>query len=405
VDTPYSYSMSRILISGAGVAGPTLAFWLSRAGHCITVVERAPDLRMGGQAVDLRGAGRIVVERMGLMPAVSAVTLRQEGMSCVDARNRVRAEMPVHAFGGEGMVSEIEVLRGDLSQVLSEATRDSVNYLFDDSLSDLRQDADGVDVTFAHADAGRFDLVVGADGVSSITRTLAFGPGGLQPLGCVMAWFSAPDPGDLDGWYRMFNAPGGRVASIRPGRVRGEAKASLGLRVPRGAELPSRRGEQRSLLAERFAGLGWKVPQLLAAMQTASDFSFTEVAQVHLPSWSRGRVVLLGDAAASPSPLTGLGTSVALVQAYVLAGELAAAGGDHRRAFDRYEEVCRPYVATAQDLPPGGAAGYAPMSALMIRAQALSMRLMTRWPVRGLLERQFAKAGNVELPGYAMAPA
>jgi 2-polyprenyl-6-methoxyphenol hydroxylase-like FAD-dependent oxidoreductase len=194
------------------------------------------------------------------------------------------------------------------------------------------------------------------------------------------------------------------VASIRPGRIPGEAKASLGLRVPRGAALPTGRDEQISLLTGRFAGLGWKVPQLLAAMRQAPDFAFAEVAQVHLPSWSRGRVVLLGDAAASPSPLTGLGTSVALVQAYVLAGELTAADGDRRRAFARYEEVCRPYVTTAQDLPPGGAGGYAPMSAVMIRLQALSMRMMTRWPVRAMLERQFAKAGDVQLPDYAMSP-
>lgn len=396
--------MATILISGAGIAGPTLAFWLSRAGHRVTVVERASDLRMGGQAVDLRGAGRTVVERMGLMPAVSAVTLRQKGMSWVDADDRFRARMPVDAFGGEGIVSEIEVLRGDLAQVLAEATREHVEYLFSDSITDLSQDADGVDVTFASADARRFDLVVGADGVSSLTRNLALGPGGVRALGCVIAWYTAPDPGDLDGWYRMFNAPGGRVASIRPGRVRGEAKASLGLRIPRGAALPTERDEQMSLLAKRFAGLSWKVPQLLAAMTQAPDFAFTEIAQVHLPTWSNGRVVLLGDAAASPSPLTGLGTSVALVQAYVLAGELAAADGDHRRAFVRYEEVCRPYVATAQDLPPGGAAGYAPVSAVMIRLQTLSMRMMTRWPVRGMLERQFAKAGGVRLPDYAMSP-
>jgi 2-polyprenyl-6-methoxyphenol hydroxylase-like FAD-dependent oxidoreductase len=140
---------------------------------------------------------------------------------------------------------------------------------------------------------------------------------------------------------------------------------------------------------------------LVEAMGTAPDFAFTSVSQVRLPRWSQGRVVLVGDAAACPTPLTGLGTSVALVQAYVLAGELAAARGDHRVAFDRYEQVTRPYVATAQELPPGGVNGYAPNSALLIRLQAVSMRAMTHWPMKPLLERQFAKAGDIVLPDYA----
>ena len=146
--------MANILVSGAGIAGPTLAFWLARSGHAVTVVERAADLRMGGQAVDLRGAGRTVVERMGLMPAVAAVTLQQQGMSWVDGRGRVRARMGVDAFGGEGFISEIEVLRGDLAQVLYEATRNDTEYVFDDTVTALAQDEAGVDVTFLHADDG-----------------------------------------------------------------------------------------------------------------------------------------------------------------------------------------------------------------------------------------------------------
>lgn len=202
----------------------------------------------------------------------------------------------------------------------------------------------------------------------------------------------------------MYPAGRGRVASIRPGRLAGEAKASLGLRVDPGAALPIGRAEQQALLRNRFDGSGWRVSELLTAMDGATDFSFAEVAQIHLPTWSSGRVVLIGDAAASPSPLTGLGTSVALVQAYVLAGELAATAGDHRRAFAAWEDTCRPYVTTAQQLPPGGAAGFAPSSELMIRLQVLSMRMATRWPVRPLLQRQFGKADSLVLPIYADLP-
>jgi 2-polyprenyl-6-methoxyphenol hydroxylase-like FAD-dependent oxidoreductase len=393
--------MTDILISGAGIAGPALAYWLRETGHDVTVVERAPAVRPGGQAVDLRGAGRTIVERMGLMNRVRGVALDQRGIAWVTANGRVTARMPVDAFDGEGIISEIEVLRDDLAHVLHEATASGVEYRFGDTVTALHQDADGVDVTFEQAPPRRFGLVVGADGLYSPIRALAFGDGGLHPLGCAMAWFSTPADDDLDGWYLMHNAPGGRVASMRPGRTPGTAKAGLGLRVDAAAPLPRDAAGQRDLIARRFADVGWKAPQLVEAMRTAPDFAFTSVSQVRLPRWSQGRVVLVGDAAACPTPLTGLGTSVALVQAYVLAGELAAARGDHRVAFDRYEQITRPYVSTAQELPPGGVNGYAPNSALLIRLQAVSMRAMTRWPMRPLLERQFAKAGDIVLPDYA----
>lgn len=391
--------MTSILISGAGIAGPTLAHWLSASGYDVTVVERAAAVRPGGQAVDLRGAGRTVVERMGVMDRVRSVALDQRGIAWVDGRGRVGARMPVDAFEGEGVISEIEVLRDDLAHVLHEATRARVEYVFGDTVTGLRQDDDGVDVTFENAPPRRFGLVVGADGLYSPIRRLVFGDGDLHPLGCAMAWFSAP-PADLGGWYLMHNAPGGRVASLRPGRTADATKAGLGLRVDPGTALPRDVGGQQELLRRAFAGVGWKAPMLVDAMATAPDFAFTAVTQVRLPRWSRGRVALVGDAAACPTPLTGLGTSVALVQAYVLAGELARARGDHRRAFDRYEEVARPYVKTAQTLPPGGVNGYAPRSALAIRLRTASMRAMTRWPMRPILQRQFAKAGDIALPDY-----
>jgi 2-polyprenyl-6-methoxyphenol hydroxylase-like FAD-dependent oxidoreductase len=394
--------MTDILISGAGIAGPTLAYWLSKAGHDVTVVERADAVRPGGQAVDLRGAGRAVVERMGLMDKVRSVALDQRGVAWVNSSGRITARMPVDAFAGEGIISEIEVLRDDLAHVLHDATASNVEYLFGDTVTGLRQDDDGVDVTFEKAPRRRFGLVVGADGLYSPIRRLLFGSAGLQQLGCVMAWFSAPAAADLDGWYLMHNAPGGRVASLRPGRTPRTAKAGLGLRVDPRTVLPRDADAQRALLTRAFSAVGWKAPILVEAMQTAPDFAFTAVAQVRLPRWSHGRVALIGDAAACPTPLTGLGTSVALVQAYVLAGELSARG-DHRAAFDRYEEIARPYVTTAQELPPGGVNGYAPRSALAIRLRTASMRAMTRWPMRPILERQFAKAGDIALPEYPAA--
>jgi 2-polyprenyl-6-methoxyphenol hydroxylase-like FAD-dependent oxidoreductase len=393
---------TNILISGASIAGPALAYWLRKNGFTPTVVERAPALRPGGQAVDLRGAGRTVVERMGLMDDVRAVALDQRGIAYVDDTGHIKARLGADAFGGEGIVSEIEVLRGDLAEVLHRASLPGTEYLFDDTITGIDQDDDGVTVTFEKAAPRRFGLVVGADGLHSAVRGLAFGPeaDSVRPIGCYTAWFTAPADIDLDGWYLMHNAPGGLVASARPGRLPHEIKAGLSFRSEPIAYDRRNIAQQRDIVARRLAGVGWEAPRLLKAMREAPDFAFDSMGQVHLDRWSAGRVGLLGDAGYSPSPLTGLGTSLALVGAYVLAGELAAADGDHRAAFARYEQVMRPYVTEGQKLPPGGVSGYAPRGRFEIRMRTASMNWMTRWPLRPLIAAQFAKAGNIALPDY-----
>ncbi|MFF2146819.1 FAD-dependent monooxygenase [Kitasatospora sp. NPDC058190] len=395
-----------ILISGAGIAGPALAYWLRRHGFHPVVVERAPGPRPGGQTVDLRGAGRTVIERMGLMERARALCVEQRGIALVDRRGRLTARMPVELFEGEGIVSEIEILRGDLADLLRQAT-DDVEYRYDDTVTALAQDAEGVTVHFENAPARRFHLVVGADGLHSVVRRLAFGPeeNHYRPLGGYTAWFTVHDPAlarGLDGWFLMYNAPGGLVAAARPGRLPGEVKVALSFRSDPLTFERRDGAAQRRLLTERFAGTGWEVDRLLAGMSTAEDFAFDSYGQIHLDHYTRGRVALLGDAGYSPSPLTGLGTSLALVGGYLLAGELAACAGDFAAAFARYEELMRPYVTRAQELPPGGMNGYAPDTALMIRLRAASMRWMGRWPLRTILAAQFAKAGDIALPDYPL---
>ncbi|HZC27816.1 MAG TPA: FAD-dependent monooxygenase, partial [Actinopolymorphaceae bacterium] len=296
-----------------------------------------------------------------------------------------------------------------LSQLLYDATVPNTDYLFDDTITALDQDDDGVGVTFEKAPPRRFGLVVGADGLHSVTRGLAFGPESdfVRPLDCYTAWYTATGDGTadlgLDNWYLMYNAPGSLVASARPGRLAGEIKAGLSFRASGFSYDRRDVAGQKEIIAARFAGAGWKVDRLLASMRTATDFFFDSMGQVHLDGWTRGRVALVGDAGYCPTPITGLGTSLALVGAYVLAGELAAACGDHRAAFPRYEEIMRPYVTQAQELPPGGASGFAPANALGIWARNLSMRWMSRWPLRNLLAGQFAKAGDIALPDYGRA--
>ena len=390
-----------VLVSGGGIAGPALASWLTRHRVAVTVVERAPAPRPGGQAVDLRGAARTVAARMGLLDPIRAVSLDQRGIAWVRADGTISARMPVDAFGGEGIVSEIEVLRGDLAEVLYDATRGATEYVFDDSVTGLDDDGDGVTVHFERSAPRRFDLVVGADGSHSAVRALAFGPEEecTRSLDLYSCWFTAPAGIEVDGWFVMHNMPGGRVAAVRPGRLPGELKAGLSFRSSPLAYDRSDVPAQKALVAERFADAGWEVPRLVAAMRGASDFGFDSTAQVHLPTWSSGRVVLLGDAAWSPTPLTGLGTSLALVGAYVLAGELIGTD-DLAGALRRYEEVLRPYVTSAQQLPPGGVGAFAPTGAREIRLRQASMRLMVRRPFAQLIAKQFAKAGDIDLPDY-----
>ncbi len=396
----------RILVSGAGIAGPALAHWLHRYGFQVTVVERAPGPRPGGQAVDIRGVAHEVVRQMGLTEAIRAARVHELGMATVTASGKVTSRMPADAFGGEGFVAAVEILRGDLSQILYAATRSTVDYRFGDSIAALAQDAAGVDVRFESGATGRFDLVVAADGSHSRTRALAFGPEErcATALGAYVGYFSTPVPPPLPGWFAMHNIPGGRMAAIRPGHP-GTATAMVAFRAD-GYTVDRRDvAQQKRLVAEVFGGDGWLLPQILRGLPDAGDFYLDSLTQVRLDSWSQGRVVLVGDAGYSPSPLTGLGTCLSLVGAYVLAGELAAAGGDHRVAFARYDELLRPYVKQCQELPPGGVNGFLPAGRGMIAMRAASMRAMTKWPMRALMARAFAKADAIELPSYAVPAA
>lgn len=390
-----------VLISGAGIAGPALAYWLARRGFACTVVEAAPAVRPGGHAVDLRGAGRDVIDRMGLLDTVRARRADERGFAYVSGSGRITARMPADLFGGEGMVAEIEILRGTLAAILHEATRDTTEYLFGDRITGLEQDGDGVTVTFASGSVRRFGIVAGADGLHSGVRQLVFGPEQelVHHLGGYMAYFTVPDPGTLDHWFLMHGAPGGLVAGIRP-EDGGTAKAMLSFTSP---PLDGSRRDvaaQQEILRTKFARARWLVPQILAAMPQAADFYFDSLSQVRMPRWHQGRTVLLGDAAYCGSPLTGLGTAMALVAAYVLAGELAATPDDHGAAFTRYAAEIGGYVKQCQQLPGGGIRGFAPQCALMIKMRDLSMGMMARWPMRALVAGQFRKADAITLKDY-----
>jgi 2-polyprenyl-6-methoxyphenol hydroxylase-like FAD-dependent oxidoreductase len=395
-----------ILVSGASIAGPALAFWLRRHGFNPTVVERAPGPRPGGQAVDLRGAGRDAAERMGITAAIRRAHTGVRGMAFVDAANRKRVTMPADLFGDSGgIVAEIEILRGDLVQILYSVTRDDVEYLFDDSITGLVQRDHGVEVTFRRAEPRVFDLVVGADGLHSNVRALAFGPESefVRDLGYHLAIFGAAAGLDLDSWELMYTAPPGRMVGLYPVRNYAQARAMFFFTSPP-LEIDGRDvGQQKRLLAERFAGVGWEVPRLLEAMWEAPDFYFDRASRVQMASWSSERAVLLGDAGYGGS--VGMGTSMALVGAYVLAGELAGAAGDHLAGFARYESEMREYVAQNLKPIPGGVRGFLPQTRLEVWLRNQFMRMLPHLPSKGPMGGIERAANAITLKAYPAATA
>jgi 2-polyprenyl-6-methoxyphenol hydroxylase-like FAD-dependent oxidoreductase len=341
----------RVLVAGASIAGPALAHWLRRRGAEVTVVERAPELRPGGQAVDARGVTREVVRRMGLDAAVRAARTETAGAHTVDADGTVLETFRADEDGGDGYISEIEILRGDLSRVLYDDTRDDVEYLFGDRIAALTQDDTGVDVTFAGGDHRRFDLVVGADGLHSALRAMVFGPHErfVHHLGLALAFYTVPNEFGVDRWLLDHQRPG-RSAGLRPLRDATRAMAIFSFTA---TDLDVDHRDvtaQKRLLRERMAGMGWLTPRILAHADDAPDFYLDQVAQVVMDRWSDGRVGLLGDAAFSPSPMSGQGTGLALVGAYLLAGELAAADWDPQAGFAGYERRMRAFVEANQEI-------------------------------------------------------
>ncbi|MFF4646820.1 FAD-dependent monooxygenase [Streptomyces sp. NPDC001389] len=396
--TAHTTPARTVLISGASVAGPALAYWLHRHGFAPTIVERAPALRDGGYAVDFRGEAHLaVLRRMGILDALEAARTGTGSMSYVNSAGRRLADLPADLFAGD-----LEVLRGDLARILYDATKEHTEYVFGDSIASLAEDADGVHVTFEHGAPRRFDLVVGADGMHSRTRSLVFGPEErfVRHLGVYCAVFTTANHLGLDHTGHAYLTPG-RLVSMYSARGNTEAKGVFYFGSPL-LDLDRRDvARQQALLTERFAGNGWQSDHLLEQMRHAPDFYFDSVGQVRMDGWSRGRVALLGDAAYCPSPLSGMGSGLALVGAYVLAGELAAARGDHRTAFARYEREMRAYAEGCQKTGDGVARLMVPQSRLLAAFLNRYYKVMPYLPGKNLPARMARKAAeNINLRDY-----
>lgn len=336
-----------VLICGASIAGPTLAFWLDRFGYDVTVVERASGPRKGGYAVDLRGPAMEVVERMGIVPRLSKSHVNVEKVTFLDGAGNPAGIIRPQAVSGGVAGRDLEVPRTALMETILDAMGDGVGFIYNESILNIEQDADKVHVTFASGKMGDFDLVFGADGVNSTTRKLTIDPAAecLKYLGYCYVGFSIPN--DFDVWNEnvSWNIPG-KAAVLFSTSDRSQANALLEFLTDNPPYDRMRSDDDvRALFKENFAGYGWEVPRILELMDQADDLFYDGTTFVDLEQWSQGRVGLVGDAAYGPSFFTGQGGSLAMVGAYVLAVELLKAT-DHAAAFASYEATMRPFVTT-----------------------------------------------------------
>lgn len=360
-----------ILIIGAGVCGPAMAYLLLRADpdHQITVLERSPSLRSNGQQIDLRAQGIPLMKKMGLLDAVRERVVPERGVEFIGRNGKRKALVVVNdtGKGNQSLTSEYEIMRGDLVDVLYEASikesdkargTGSIKYEFGKTTDAISQDEKGVDVTFSDGSKHRYDLVIGADGQNSRTRKEVFGKqvsaSAFKELGVCTAFYSTPPTSNDSVYAQVYHSPG-RLACTRPSKpdITGvylittnqsqELKAAVGQPVEK----------QKEAWAKVFANLGWQEDRLLLGMKNTSDFYSSIVGQVKLEHFVKGRIALLGDAGYVPSPITGMGTTCSLVGAYVLAGELTKHKDDVPSALKAYEEVMRPFVVKAQTLTPG----------------------------------------------------
>ena len=371
---------TNVLVSGAGVAGPTLAWWLRRHGFEVTIVEHAQRFRTGGYIIDFWGAGFDVAGRMGLLPEICRKGYAMREVRVVDAQGKrisgFPAEPIVRLSGGR----YTSVARGDLAATIYKSIGGSVETIFGDSIESIEQTPEVVEVAFARGKPRRFDLVVGADGVHSNVRRLVFGADDRfeHYLGFKVAAFSVDGYSARDELvYVMYTEVGQQVSRFT---MRDDRTMFLFTFADPDMDMPRTVEEQKTLLRERFGRSGWECPQILEALERSPDLYFDRVSQIRMPAdqWcAGGRVALIGDAASCASLLAGEGAGLGMIAAYTLAGELHRAGGDYASAIRRYRDRFLPFVTDKQKAALRFAKTFAPPSKFAMQLRNAIFRLMS----------------------------
>ena len=389
-----------VLISGAGIAGPTLAWWLLRDGHNVTIVEKAPAFRAGGYVIDFWGKGYDLAERMGLMPRLEQVGYHVKHVRFLGEGGRTTGGFDVSALNHTTHGRFITVPRGELSRALFEAVENRVEMIFGDEIATIDQRADGAVVRLAGGAERAFQLVVGAEGIHSRTRELVFGPEarferflGYDFAAFTIRGYPQRDPDE----YLMYGEPGRLAARFT---LHGGASLVLFIwREPQGAPIPHDEAGQKALLRERFAGAGWEVPAFLTGLEAASDLYLDRVSQIRMERWHEGRVALLGDAAYAPSFLAGQGSALAMIGGYVLAGELKRSVGDIPAALAAYRQRLFDFVRSKQDAAIGMAPAFVPKTEFGLTVRALATKLLgIGWLANLLIGRSLRD--QIDLPDY-----
>ena len=353
-----------VLISGAGIAGPTLAFWLRKYGFAPTLVERAPASRTSGYVIDFWGLGYDIAEKMELLSDIARIGYDMQELRIVDDCGRRLSGFGVHVFRELTSGRYITLGRSDLSKLIYDRISGSCEIIFGDSITSLHEAHSEVHVEFEHGVERCFDLVIGADGLHSRVRKLVFGPQDRyeKDLGYRVAAFeTARYRPRNESVYIIHGAPGRQV-----GRFSLHNDRTLFLFICGGRGEPEAHGvaAQKAILRKVFEGDSWELPRILAALDTCNDLYFDRVSQIRMDAWSRGRVALVGDAGFCVSLLAGQGSALAMTAAYVLAGELATSQGRPREAFRWYEERLRPFIHAKQQAAERFAAALVPRTRL-----------------------------------------
>ncbi|MCX4399693.1 FAD-dependent monooxygenase [Streptomyces sp. NBC_00264] len=399
-----AYPVRRVLISGASIAGPALAYWLDRYGFEVTVVERAPTVRRGGYAIDIRGTAREVVDRMGLLTRLREAHVDSRRITFVDADGETIGSLRPEQMTGGKAGFDLEVRRGDLADILCTPLLNRIEFLFDDSIAALDDEGDAVHAVFDSGARRTFDLVIGADGLHSNTRRLVFGP--EEPfhhyLGHIFAGFTLPNEFGLAHEAAIWNVPGrGAVLYAHEPSEPAHGFLTFTRRTPPFDAFRDPKA-QRALVAAHFPERVWHLPRLVEAMREADDLFFDVVSQIHMPTWSCGRVALAGDAAHATSFISGQGSSVSLVGAYILAGELAT-HTDHGDAFAAYERRMRPFAERNQALATEGGTVVTPTTQEQIDARNAVVRDPQAGRETPSAEEGRAAHSVLVLPDYAVA--